>query len=244
MVVLLLLLLFHLAPCATSLNFSFPTFPNSIINTLSLEGNASVDGKFLRLTNSAVDDQKNQSAGQATYSQPFLLRDNATGKLADFTTTFTFTINSQNKTPYADGLAFFLAPNESALNTTIGRGGALGLPIIHTEKNELTNQYPFVAVEFDIFQNTETYIQDPAGDHVGIDVNSVKSNDTSPWNGGIMEGHVNSVKSNATSPWNGGIMEGRDNNASIRYDSGSKNLSVTYTTYENGVSVEKYLDYK
>ncbi|XP_021834678.1 L-type lectin-domain containing receptor kinase IX.1-like [Prunus avium] len=222
MVVLLLLLLFHLAPCATSLNFRFPTFPNGI-NTLSLEGDAYVDGEFLRLTKSAVDDLKNQSVGRATYSQPFLLRDNATGKLADFTTTFTFAIDSQNKTFYADGLAFFLAPNGSALNTTISTGGSLGLPVITPEKNESTNLYPFVAVEFDIFHNARTSIDDPAGDHVGIDVNSVKSK--------------------VTGAWNGSITEGRFNSASIRYDSGSKNLSVTFTTYENGVWVERYLDY-
>ncbi|KAI5333158.1 hypothetical protein L3X38_023288 [Prunus dulcis] len=222
MVVLLLLLLFHLAPCATSLNFNFSTFPNGI-NNLSFEGDAFVDGAFLRLTKSAADDGQDQSVGRATYSQPFLLRDNATGKLADFTTNFTFTINSLDKTLYADGLAFFLAPNGSALNRTIGRGGSLGLPTINPEKNESTNLYPFVAVEFDIFQNAVTSVQDPAGDHVGIDVNSVKSK--------------------VTRAWNGSITQGRDNNAWIRYDSGSKNLSVTFTTYENGVWVRRYFDY-
>ncbi|BFG29151.1 hypothetical protein CerSpe_154250 [Prunus speciosa] len=209
MVVILLLLLFLLAPCAASLNFSFPPFPIDN-NTLSLEGDADVDGEFLRLTKSAVDGEKDYSVGRATYSQPFLLRDNATGKLADFTTTFTFTIDSQNKPNYSDGLAFFLAPHGSALNTTIGRGPSLGLPTINPGKNESTNLYPFVAVEFDIYSNNLTSVEDPPGDHVGIDVNSVKSKVTRAWNGGIMEGQVN--------------------NASICYDSGSKNLSVTFTT--------------
>ncbi|CAL2254003.1 unnamed protein product [Prunus armeniaca] len=219
--VVILLLLFLLAPCATSLDFSFPNFPNSIINNLSLEGDASLDGS-LRLTKSALDPEKDHSVGRATYSQPFLLRDNATGKLADLTTTFTFAIDSQGKTPYADGLAFFLAPNGSALNTTIGRGGSLGLPVIHLGANESTNLYPFVAVEFDIFQNTGANIDDPRSDHVGIDVNSVKSKVIRAWNGSITQGRVNS--------------------ASIHYDSGSKNLSVTFTTYENGVWVDRYLD--
>ncbi|ONI12614.1 hypothetical protein PRUPE_4G174800 [Prunus persica] len=219
--VVLLLLLFLLAPCATSLDFSFPTFPSGI-NTLSLEGDASLDG-FLRLTKSAVDDQKNFSVGRATYSKPFLLRDDATGKLADFTTTFTFAIDSEGKTIYGDGLAFFLAPNGSALNTTIGKGGSLGLPTTTPVGNESTNLYPFVAVEFDIFHNLRTSIEDPAGDHVGIDVNSVKSKVTRPWNGSITEGQVN--------------------NASIRFDSASKNLNVTFTTYQNGVWVERDLAY-
>ncbi|CAL8151034.1 unnamed protein product [Prunus armeniaca] len=221
--VIILLLLFLLAPCATSLNFSFPTFPNGI-TTLSLEGDAYVDRKFLRLTNGAVDDEKHFSVGRATYSEPFLLRDNATGKLADFTTTFTFAINSQGNTLYADGLAFFLAPNGSALNRTISFGIALGLPVINPEKKESTNLYPFVAVEFDILRNDMPSVDDPASDHVGIDVNSIKSK--------------------VTEAWNGSITEGRLNSASIRYDSGSKNLSVTFTTYENGVWVDRYLDYK
>ncbi|CAL9017127.1 unnamed protein product [Prunus brigantina] len=128
--VVLLLLLFLLAPSASSLSFSFPNFTNDDITTLSLEGDADVHGQSLRLTKSVADDQKNRSAGRATYSQPFLLRNNATGKLVDFTTTFTFAIDSQGKTSNADGLAFFLAPNGSALNTTMGRGGSLGLPTI------------------------------------------------------------------------------------------------------------------
>ncbi|CAB4277017.1 unnamed protein product [Prunus armeniaca] len=222
--VVILLLLFLLAPCASSLSFSFPTFTNYDINNLSLEGNASVDGEFLRLTKSAADQVRYQSVGRATYSQPFLLRDNATRKLADFTTNFTFAIDSLGNTTYADGLAFFLAPNGSALNTTIGGGGSLGLPVKHSGTNESTNLYPFVAVEFDIFYNVEAAIKDPRGDHVGIDVNSVKSRVTKAWNGSITQGRVNS--------------------ASIRYDSGSKNLSITFTTYENGVWVERYLDYK
>ncbi|BFG29156.1 hypothetical protein CerSpe_154300 [Prunus speciosa] len=220
MVVILLLLLFHLAPCAASLNFSFPPFPNDI-TTLSRQGDALVDGDFLRLTKSALDAEKYYSVGRATYSQPFLLRDDATGKLADFTTNFTFTIDSQNNSSYSDGLAFFLAPKWPALNTTIGIGPYLGLPIINPEKYEPTNLFPFVAVEFDIFQNTETSVEDPPGDHVGIDINSVKSN--------------------VTRAWNGSITQGRENNASIRYDSGSKKLSVTFTTYENGVWVERDL---
>ncbi|XP_021802638.1 mannose/glucose-specific lectin-like, partial [Prunus avium] len=221
--VVILLLLFLLAPCGTSLNFNFSTFPNGI-NTLHLEGIASIDGEFLRLTESAADDSETLNVGRATYSQPFLLRDNARGKLVDFTTNFTFTINSLNKKNYSDGLAFFLAPNGSSLYSAIGRDGCLGLSLIFPRTNESINLYPFVAVEFDIFQNPFENVDDPRFDHVGIDVNSLKSKVTRAWNGSIPQGRVNS--------------------ASIRYDSGSKNLSVTFTTYENGVWVEGYLDYK
>ncbi|CAL8151042.1 unnamed protein product [Prunus armeniaca] len=194
--VFLLLLLFQLAPCVTSLDFNFSTFPNGK-NTISLEGDARIDGESLLLTKSAVDDVKEQSVGRATYSQPFLLRDNATGKLADLTTNFTFVIDSHGKTPYADGLAFFIAPNGSLLNGTLGRGGSLGLAVENPQNNISKNQYSFVAVEFDIYHEV-TSIQDPTGDHVGVDINTVKSKMTEPWNGSIAEGRVNSAGINAT----------------------------------------------
>nr|XP_008352687.2 L-type lectin-domain containing receptor kinase IX.1-like [Malus domestica] len=221
-VLLLKLLLFQLLPCAAPLSFNFSSFPK-VPRNLSLEGDASVDGTFLRLTNSAADIQRNKSVGRATCSQPFLLRENATGKLADFTTNFTFAIDSLDKTPYGDGLAFFLAPNGSSLNTTVGLGGYLGLPVIELPNNESTNLYPFVAVEFDIYKNNRISIKDPDGGHVGIDMNSLKSK--------------------VTKPWNGSITTGGENTARIRYDSGSKNLSVVYTSFENASLVWRNISY-
>ncbi|XP_050141463.1 L-type lectin-domain containing receptor kinase IX.1-like isoform X2 [Malus sylvestris] len=221
-VVLLKLILFQLLPCASPLSFNFPPFRNNP-PTLFVEEDAFVYDTSLRLTKSIVGEQQNQSVGRATYSQPFLLRENATGKLADFTTNFTFVIDSVGKTPYADGFAFFLAPNGSLLNTTIGLGGSLGLPVINRPNNESTNLYPFVAVEFDINTNSITSIEDPVGDHVGIDINSLKSE--------------------VTTPWNGSITTGRVNTAQIRYDSGSKNLSVVYTSVVNGSRVWRNISY-
>ncbi|CAN6560981.1 unnamed protein product [Malus baccata var. baccata] len=183
----------RLFPCATPLSFNFSSFPNGLTDLL-IEGDAFVDGTFLRLTKSAADIRQDQSVGRATYSQPFLLRENTTGKLADFTTNFTFVINSDGKTLYADGLAFFLVPNGSSVNTTVGVGGSLGLPTINPPNKESTNLYPFVAVEFDIFTNNVTSVEDPDGDHVGIDINSVKSKVTKPWNGSITTGGFNSTK--------------------------------------------------
>ncbi|KAM1169031.1 hypothetical protein ACFX19_031403 [Malus domestica] len=215
-----LLLSFQLFSCVSPLSFNFSTFPNGIKN-LSLEGDAYIDGKYLRLTKSAVDDVQNQSVGRATYSQPFLLRDKVTGKLADFTTNFTFVIDSRGKTPYADGFAFFLAPNGSLLNKTIGRGGSLGLPV-DTSPDVSKIQYPFWAVELDIYRNNVTSVEDPAGDHVGVDINSVKSKMTESWNGSITNGRVNSV--------------------GISYDSSSKHVGIVFTSYVKDVQVMKYMD--
>ncbi|KAM5586153.1 hypothetical protein ABKV19_005186 [Rosa sericea] len=206
----LLLLLFVLILSATPLTFNFSSFPANT-RTLVLEGDASIDGS-LRLTKSAFDDAMNESTGRATFGESFLLRQNE--KLADFTSSFIFSINSTNGTNCGDGLVFFLAPNGSVLDLALGRGSKLGLPVNITLP-KFTTSYSFVAVEFDIYPNGPTSgqptIEDPDYDHVGIDINSVKSY--------------------LTTEWSGGIIGGKQNNATISYNSSSKNLSVAFTTF-------------
>ncbi|KAM1655516.1 hypothetical protein ACFX2K_007773 [Malus domestica] len=84
----------------------------------------------------------------------------------------------------ADGMVFFVASNGSLLNSAAGNGAKLGLPVEDLSGDISKAQYPFVAVEFDIFKNTPPTIRDPDGDHVDIDINFLKSNLTAPWNGG------------------------------------------------------------
>ncbi|CAN6560993.1 unnamed protein product [Malus baccata var. baccata] len=211
----LLVFFFLLTPSVTALNSSFPTFSTADSATIVTEGDAYVDPLSIRLTRSAIDQAQKTSVGRATYFQPFLLQENATGKLADFTTSFDFAIYS-NETVYGDGLAFFIAPNGSVLNYTLGIGGSLGLPFNTTPSDDfvMRNQYAFVAVEFDIFYYNElTTIVDPQYEHVAIDVNSLNS---SKWE-----------------RWNGGIKNGIRNSATITYNSSSKNLSVAFTTFKS-----------
>ncbi|KAI5333143.1 hypothetical protein L3X38_023273 [Prunus dulcis] len=183
------------------------------------------DTKILRLTNSGTDDENILSVGRATYRQPFLLRQNATGKLADFTTSFNFAVDSNNNSKYGDGLAFFIAPNDSSLNSVLGSGSNLGLPVDTITPNVVgpRNQYPFVAVEFDIYHNTRETIKDPAHEHVGI--------------------NVNSLYSIITKNWTAGILNGTKNSAAVSYNSTTKNFSVAFTTFVDGVQVIHYLDY-
>lgn len=101
------LLLFPLVtPFATALTFNFYTFPSNT-TSLFIEGEAYTDGKLLRLTKGANETYVSGNIGRATYSQPFLLRGKVSGKLklADFTTHFTFAIDSQGKKSYGDGMA-------------------------------------------------------------------------------------------------------------------------------------------
>ncbi|KAK9907849.1 hypothetical protein M0R45_000037 [Rubus argutus] len=132
--------------------------------------------------------------------------------MTDFTSNFTFFIESANDSRYGDGLAFFIAPNGSSLNSTLGRGSSLGLPV-DSQRNVSRSLYSFVAVEFDIFHNGGTAVDDPPSDHVGIDINSVKS---------II-----------TLPWNGSVLEEKGNRARITYNSSTKVLRASYSTYDN-----------
>ncbi|KAK9907845.1 hypothetical protein M0R45_000033 [Rubus argutus] len=210
-VLILVFLLLLIIPSATPLKFFFPSFSTQDTNTIFTEGDAYLDSESLRLTKIADAQDTNGTAGRATYKKPFLLRNKTTGELADFNTSFSFSINSQNNTKYGDGLAFFIAPYGSSLNVRLGVASSLGLPV--NSSSTPTCEYPFVAVEFDIYRNNVTAIEDPSfstiDDHVGIDVNSLKSRVTAPWNGGILTGERNTV--------------------TVRYDSSTNNLSVHFT---------------
>ncbi|PQQ15698.1 L-type lectin-domain containing receptor kinase IX.1-like [Prunus yedoensis var. nudiflora] len=141
----LLLLFFLLTPSATPLNFSFSSFNGNNLATITKEGDAVFDTKILRLTNSSTEGENS-------------------------TTSFNFAIDSNNNSKYGDGLVFFIAPNDSSLNSVLGSGSSLGLPVDSKTPNVVgpRNQYPFVAVEFDIYQNTHEIVDDPAHEHVGI----------------------------------------------------------------------------
>ncbi|KAJ9705386.1 hypothetical protein PVL29_003438 [Vitis rotundifolia] len=130
------------------------------------------------------------------------LWDHNSRNLTDFTTNFSFVIDSLNSSAYADGLTFFLNGTQLPLRVW---GENIGL----TEFNVTnTTAIRFVAVEFDTFSNTGK--RDPVSDHVGIDINSMISVKTVNWSSNIEEGKLNHV--------------------SIRYNSGSQNLSVVLIT--------------
>jgi hypothetical protein len=148
------------------------------------------------------------------------LWDKASGNLTDFITHFSFVINSRNSTNYADGLAFFLAPNGST--TPDGsEGGSMGLARLNESLNTTVNH--FVAVEFDIFSNIEW---DPPSVHVGIDINSMESVANVSWLGANIS-----------------IMEGRTNKARISYNSTSHNFGVLFTGFINNATVWQFLSH-
>ena len=195
----------------SALSFNFTSFSHD--NTDITYDSAYSENQAIQLTGG---DLTEWSQGRATYSKPLQLRDNATGKLTDFTTHFTFSISSPIQTVYGDGMTFFIVPNGSKIPTN-AKGGAMGLTSLDQVLNTSNNR--FVTVEFDIFTNE----WDPPGEHVGIDINSLKSKANVSWSSNIA------------------IREGKINEAWINYNSSSNDLSVAFTVFGDNITARQSL---
>ncbi|KAJ8754571.1 hypothetical protein K2173_005732 [Erythroxylum novogranatense] len=151
--VIFLIILHLLIPCNLPFSFNITRF-DSNANDIIYEGDAipTVVGA-IELIN-MVDYLCR--VGHATYSRPIRLWDSSTRTLADFTTHFSFTIDTQNATKYGHGIAFFLAPVGYTIPPN-SAGGFLG---------------------FDTFANPEW---DPPMQHVGINNNSLASMIYAKW---------------------------------------------------------------
>ncbi|KAL0432010.1 UNVERIFIED_CONTAM: putative L-type lectin-domain containing receptor kinase S.5 [Sesamum radiatum] len=100
--------------------------------------------------------------------QPFKLWDDHAGRtqLASFNTSFLINVYRRRNDTTGEGMAFVIAPDLLLPPNSFGQ--FLGLTNSITEKSESNK---LVAVEFDTFKE---YF-DPDDNHVGIDVNSIKS---------------------------------------------------------------------
>ncbi|XP_062120305.1 L-type lectin-domain containing receptor kinase IX.1-like [Humulus lupulus] len=159
--------------------------------------------------------------GWATYPASVPLWDSSTGKFADFTTNFSFTIDTLNRSTYGHGLTFFLAPAGYQIPPN-SAGGFLGL-YNTTTVDDRSDSNQLLHVEFDSFSNPEW---DPPMEHVGINVNSIASAVYTPWNAGL---------------------HSTDNVlVSISYDSKAKNLKVDWSYEKSSIYKESVtsLSYK
>ncbi|KAI8536470.1 hypothetical protein RHMOL_Rhmol10G0259400 [Rhododendron molle] len=147
--------------------------------------------------------------GWATYAERVQLWDSKTGTLSDFTTNFSFIIDTLESSKYGHGLAFFLAPVGFQIPPN-SDGGFLGL-FNTTTSNSAENK--MVTVEFDSYPNDEW---DPAYEHIGINNNSI---------GSVI-----------TTPWNASLYSGETCTASITYNASTKNLSVFWSYGGNSTS--------
>ncbi|XP_074381265.1 L-type lectin-domain containing receptor kinase IX.1-like [Apium graveolens] len=146
--------------------------------------------------------------GRAMYAETVQIWDSNSGKLSDFTSHFTFTIDTQSRPTgsYGHGFAFFLAPVGFQIPPN-SAGGFLGL---FNTSNSDSSENQIVIVEFDSYPNPEW---DPAYEHVGINNNSISSSVTTPWNASLHSGDTADV-------W-------------VLYNATTKMLSVFWSYKEN-----------
>ncbi|XP_062086778.1 L-type lectin-domain containing receptor kinase IX.1-like [Humulus lupulus] len=197
------LIFFFLLGKGSSVSFSFPSFPPNLVNNgIDVEKSAffTPDG-VLQLTRNEIGASLIDGIGRGSYSKPVQLFDPKTKLLTDFTTNFSFAMNGLGESETGDGLAFFIAPFDSKVPNN-SHGGNLGL-ISENFSNDSRSTNPFVAVEFDTYEND----WDPSANHVGINVNSIRSNTTVLVKTSMRDGS-------------------RKAKASVSYNSASQNLSV------------------
>ncbi|KQK16343.1 hypothetical protein BRADI_1g28320v3 [Brachypodium distachyon] len=158
---------------AVSLSFDYQTFTSADQKDFKIEGDASFSVGLIDISANKLSGI-GQSKGRVSYdARPLLLWDKATGEVASFTTRFNFTINPTSINNKGTGMAFFLAGYPSRLPD---KCPAYTFGLTNQNPNETASgDGRFVAVEFDTFN--DTIISDPntTYDHLGIDVNSLRS---------------------------------------------------------------------
>ncbi|CAH8294431.1 unnamed protein product [Eruca vesicaria subsp. sativa] len=153
------ILLRSIQSSSQNLNFTFNGF-HPPLTGISVQGSSSVTPKgVLKLTN-----LKNVSGGgHAFYSKQIRFKDSPNSTVSSFYTTFVFAIRPFFWGIGGHGMAFVIAPNFSL--PTSASSQSLGLSNIINNGNDTNHVF---AVEFD-----------PDDNHVGIDINSLKSVESS-----------------------------------------------------------------
>ncbi|XP_031132024.1 L-type lectin-domain containing receptor kinase IX.1-like [Ipomoea triloba] len=208
----ILAFLFLLIPSLVgSVSFDLPSIgPNDKNVRIIVEGNATITNGAIQLTSASENE-----ASRARYVELLHLWDKASGNLSDFTTHFTFNIDSKGASKFGDGMAFFLANFSTPTDLTPTFGGGLGLM-----DDFKPTPVPFVAVVFDTFANG----LGKSMTNVSININAV-------------------LESNRSTAWLNNITQGRNNNASITYNASSKILQVVFTGFWGGQYLTENLSY-
>ncbi|XP_060674476.1 L-type lectin-domain containing receptor kinase S.4-like [Ziziphus jujuba] len=131
---------------------------------ITLNGVAEIQKNgILRLTNDT-----SRLMGHGIYSSPFKFKDSTTGKAFSFSTSFAFVVVPEYPKLGGHGLAFTIAPSKDLKALPSQYLGLLNASDVGNFSNHV------FAVEFDTVQDFE--FGDINDNHVGIDINSLKSN--------------------------------------------------------------------
>ncbi|CAH2046667.1 unnamed protein product, partial [Thlaspi arvense] len=139
------------------LNFTYNGFHT--FSDISTQGiTAVIPNDLLRLTNTTV-----QKAGHAFYSKSIRFKDSPNGTVSSFSTTFVFAIYPHIPTLSGHGIAFVIAPLTQASHT-------------QRQANTWVSSTSLATVMTQII----TEFNDTNNNHVGIDINSLTSVQSSP----------------------------------------------------------------
>ncbi|XP_031281786.1 L-type lectin-domain containing receptor kinase IV.1-like [Pistacia vera] len=181
---------------------------------LSLHGIAKFTANgVLKLTN-----ETQRQKGQAFYPNPIYFKTPTNGTAFSFSTTFVFGIQSQHRILSGHGMAFVIAP-------TLGLPFALTsqyLGLFNDSNNGNASNHVF-AIEFDTVQNAE--FADIDNNHVGIDVNSLKSEISAP--AGYYDKQTGDFK-NLT------LIDRQRIQVWVEYNGEEKQINVTLAPFNSG----------
>ncbi|KAL1563431.1 non-specific serine/threonine protein kinase [Salvia divinorum] len=188
--------------CSQMTSFTYD-FSGEHPKDLTYQGDARFQSEttYLRLT-----DAEASKVGRVLYPTPFQFWQ-ASGQV-DFETTINFIITPKEDRLPADGIAFFIAPDGSTIPAG-STGANLGV-------FDSSGSYPSVfAVEFDPHANNPW---DPSFRHVGIDIGSRTSSNTTEV-GGAITGQQVSAQIN---------YAGATKMITVRVTAGNKTFDVSY----------------
>uniref|UniRef100_J3MW02 Legume lectin domain-containing protein n=1 Tax=Oryza brachyantha TaxID=4533 RepID=J3MW02_ORYBR len=152
--------------CTSEDRFLYSGFSGA---NLTVDGAARVRANgLLEVTNGTVN-----LYGHAFHPSPLRFRRSPSGTVRTFSASFVFGIVSVYRETSVDGMAFFIAPSKSL--SGVDANQFLGLL---SSRNDGNSSNHIFAVEFDTFQNTE--LKDINDNHIGIDINSVRSLSSQP----------------------------------------------------------------
>ncbi|KAI3690134.1 hypothetical protein L2E82_48109 [Cichorium intybus] len=166
-------------PLSESVYFKFTGFPFDQTNIVY-----SGDAKSSRGAIEFNEVNIPSLVGHAKYADAVQIWDRRSKKLTDFTTHFTFIIETQPPESPGHGLAFFFAPVDFQIPPN-SAGPYLGLFNKSYTKSSKNN---IIYVEFDSFKNIWDPPFDPPSGHVGINTNWLESDISTAWNASLHSG--------------------------------------------------------
>ncbi|KAM5547071.1 hypothetical protein ABKV19_001530 [Rosa sericea] len=199
-------------------HYPFGPFDPTYYDRFAFLSSATISLGALQITPDTRNENfsKTNKSGRVLYNKSFTLwnSDLDPGYVASFNSSFLISVYCLNRSiPVGEGLAFIIAPDLTLPANSFGQ--YLGLTNATTDGNA-TNH--LVAIELDTFK--EGF--DPDSNHMGLNINSVKSNKTVPLSHYGIE--IAPPEEQNYTVW-------------IQYDGGSHNLSVFMANHTGGASV-------